>query len=131
MVINIVDENDNTPRFQEGVYITSIKENIPSHSDVYTVNATDADSGDNGKVVYVLAGGNVDNIQDTFNINSVTGVIQTKVALDRETQDSYSLIIEAHDMVSQCVKLLKYCYFILQILFPCSFVEHFNNLKVM
>lgn len=104
LTITISDQNDNTPRFQEGVYITSAKENIPESTTIFTVSATDADSGDNGKVVYVLAGGNVNNIQDTFSVDSNSGEIKTRVTLDRETQDSYNLIIEAHDLVSKILK---------------------------
>ncbi|XP_061163889.1 protocadherin Fat 4-like [Saccostrea echinata] len=97
VVITVSDQNDNFPRFQEGVYITSVREDVPISTSVFTVSASDADSGDNGRIVYILAGGSVDNIQDTFSVNSNSGEIKTKVDLDRETQDSYNLIVEARD----------------------------------
>lgn len=62
VVINIVDENDNIFCFYEGVYIIFIRENVLVFLKVYIVNVIDVDSGDNGKVVYVFVGGNVDNI---------------------------------------------------------------------
>lgn len=59
-----------------------------------TIEAKDADSGDYGKITYLL-----DRLssQGRFSIDPDTGVLSVNDRLDRETVSSYSLIVEAWD----------------------------------
>ncbi|RXM28742.1 Protocadherin Fat 4 [Acipenser ruthenus] len=91
--ITLKDINDNRPVFYPVQYFANIKENEPPGSYVTTVSATDPDLGKNGTVRYVITAG------DTFKfqIKSNTGVISTRVSLDREEKTAYQLQVTAAD----------------------------------
>ncbi|XP_068807021.1 cadherin-23 isoform X2 [Struthio camelus] len=98
--IEVIDINDNRPVFVRppNGTILHIKEEIPLQSNVYEVYATDKDEGLNGAVLYNLlktGAGNKD--WEYFSIDSVSGLIQTAMRLDREKQAVYNLIIVACD----------------------------------
>ncbi|NXV10557.1 CAD23 protein, partial [Cettia cetti] len=98
--IEVIDINDNRPVFVRppNGTILHIKEEIPLGSNVYEVYATDKDEGLNGVVLYNLlktGAGNKD--WEYFSIDSVSGLIQTAMRLDREKQAVYNLIIVACD----------------------------------
>lgn len=57
VVVKISDENDNHPVFQPDQYEESIKEDTASGTTVVIVTATDADIGDNSKIMYSIASG--------------------------------------------------------------------------
>lgn len=68
------------------------KQEIPLRSNVYEVYATDKDEGLNGVVLYNLlktGAGNKD--WEYFSIDSVSGLIQTAMRLDREKQAVYNV----------------------------------------
>ncbi|XP_064924055.1 cadherin-23 isoform X1 [Columba livia] len=98
--VEVIDVNDNRPVFVRppNGTILHIKEEIPLRSNVYEVYATDKDEGLNGAVLYNLlktGAGNKD--WEYFSIDSVSGLIQTAMRLDREKQAVYNLIIVACD----------------------------------
>ncbi|KAM6106069.1 LOW QUALITY PROTEIN: cadherin-23 [Pterocles gutturalis] len=98
--IDVIDINDNRPVFVRppNGTILHIKEEIPLQSNIYEVYATDKDEGLNGAVLYNLlktGAGNKD--WEYFSIDSVSGLIQTAMRLDREKQAVYNLIIVACD----------------------------------
>ena len=94
--VNIRDENDNAPRFAQERYVSAVWEGNDRGTYVTQVSASDADSGDNGRVTYTIIGGNVGG---AFVIDPpTTGIVKTNVILDREIQSSYKLEIEASDM---------------------------------
>ncbi|XP_069096663.1 cadherin-23-like [Pleurodeles waltl] len=99
--VEVIDVNDNRPVFVRppNGTILHIKEEIPLHSTVYEVYATDKDEGLNGAVRYSLlktGAGNKD--WEYFSIDSVSGLIQTALRLDREKQAIYSLIVVGYDL---------------------------------
>lgn len=72
----------------------TIREDAPIGEEVTTVHAVDIDSGPYGMVSYFLdpttAFGN-------FRIDKDTGIISVAGKLDRESRDSYSLVVNAVD----------------------------------
>ena len=86
-----VHEN-RAPVFSEGSTTTrSVAENTASGQDIGTaVSATDPD---NDPLTYTLGG--VD--ATAFSIDSSTGQLETKAALDYETKNAYSVIITVSD----------------------------------
>ncbi len=52
--INITDVNDNAPVFAQPMYSVQLVENWPVGATVIKTSATDADSGDNGRITYSL-----------------------------------------------------------------------------
>jgi len=65
--------------------------------EIATLQAVDADHGYNGRLLYVLSGGND---QDVFRIDTESGVLFAVGALDRELQDVYHLNVTVFDMGS-------------------------------
>ncbi|XP_012815153.2 protocadherin gamma-B5 isoform X5 [Xenopus tropicalis] len=94
--ISITDVNDNTPMFSKDVYPVNLPENAPVDTLVICLNATDADEGVNGHIVYSFS--HISKIaQQTFTIDSHTGEIRTKGTLDFEITKAYEIIVEARD----------------------------------
>ena len=92
--INILDENEFAPVFNDSHYIASINENSPLQSLVLQLFATDKDSGINARIVYTISDGND---EDFFQINSSDGRILVNKNLDYESTTSYFLEVTASD----------------------------------
>lgn len=94
LTIDVLDVNDNDPKFERTVYYQEISEDLPISSTVMTIKATDSDDGKNAEIRYRI----IENQQSsTFMIEPVTGTITTRVQLDRETVASYQIIVQATD----------------------------------
>uniref|UniRef100_A0A8C3R498 FAT atypical cadherin 1 n=1 Tax=Cyanoderma ruficeps TaxID=181631 RepID=A0A8C3R498_9PASS len=72
-----------------------IREDQPVGSGIISVNATDLDTGFNGKLVYVISAGNEDS---SFIVDMETGVLRILSPLDREVKDKYTLNITVYDL---------------------------------
>ncbi|KAG5266737.1 hypothetical protein AALO_G00235630 [Alosa alosa] len=99
VLVNVLDVNDVTPTFPksfEGPF--EITEGQPGPR-VWTVKATDEDSGLNGKVEYTITAGDLKN---EFVVSPVEGELRVRrdVELDRETTPSYNITITARDLGS-------------------------------
>ena len=92
--VNIIDENDNTPVFVNFPTTLSFPENESSPQLVYTINATDADSGSNGLLRYEI----VNFLSTKFILNSTNGQLSTAASLDRELQEKYLINVRVSDM---------------------------------
>ncbi len=90
ITINILDANDNSPRFSADQYLETVLENVTVGSTVFTASAQDADSSSNGNIVYSLGQSSAG-----FTINSISGVITTSLTL---TVQNYTISIIAQDM---------------------------------
>ena len=97
LIINVLDINDNIPIFSETLYKTRIPENTPVGTTVIAVNATDADEGLNGEIVYSLRSKDQDRVLDIFEIDSQTGVIEVKGNVDFEERKAFEIRVEASD----------------------------------
>ncbi|XP_069056290.1 protocadherin Fat 1 isoform X2 [Pleurodeles waltl] len=88
--------NKHAPEFKSMVPASGeVKEDLPVGSYVVLLNATDMDSGFNGKLVYAISGGNNDS---RFTIDMDTGWLKVLSPLDRELQDQYVLNITVYDL---------------------------------
>ncbi|XP_053156770.1 protocadherin Fat 2 isoform X2 [Hemicordylus capensis] len=92
LAVNILDANDNAPKFELSTYLVKVPEDIKTGTVIAEVKANDADSNDNGKVKYSFLAPT-----DKFAINSVTGELVVTAPLDRELWPCYVLKIEARD----------------------------------
>ncbi|XP_028397675.1 protocadherin Fat 4-like [Dendronephthya gigantea] len=95
--IIVEDVNDNTPKFESHVKFLNVYENISIGSELLRVNAVDIDQGVNGKVEFVISAGNVN---DTFSIHPIDGVITVIRPLDREIIENYQIQVTAFDLGS-------------------------------
>uniref|UniRef100_A0AAY4AYK1 FAT atypical cadherin 1 n=1 Tax=Denticeps clupeoides TaxID=299321 RepID=A0AAY4AYK1_9TELE len=80
VIVEVIDENNNAPRFGEAAYNASVDENVPVGTSVLAVSASDLDDGENGAVTYSIVGGR----PSPFAINHLTGVISSAASLDYE-----------------------------------------------
>uniref|UniRef100_A0A2K5L1Q0 FAT atypical cadherin 4 n=1 Tax=Cercocebus atys TaxID=9531 RepID=A0A2K5L1Q0_CERAT len=91
VMINILDENDNAPRFSQ-IFSAHVPENSPLGYTVTRVTTSDEDIGINAISRY--------SIMDTslpFTINPSTGDIVISRPLNREDTDRYRIRVSAHD----------------------------------
>lgn len=94
VVINVLDVNDNEPRFPSSNYYQSVAENVPEGYSVLQMTAFDPDQGLNSKIEYSIR----DPPQELpFDIDKTNGWIHTTRNLDREISGSYRFYVEARD----------------------------------
>lgn len=94
VTIQVLDVNDNAPIFVSTPFQATVLENVPIGYSVIHVQAIDADSGDNSRLVYTLL---ETGTSFPFAINNSTGWIVVASELDREVVDFYSFGVEAQD----------------------------------
>ncbi|XP_024598273.1 cadherin-related family member 1 [Neophocaena asiaeorientalis asiaeorientalis] len=96
IVIQLLDTNDNVPKFTSHYYIARIPENAPGGSNVLAVTAVDPDTGPWGEVKYSIYGSGA----DLFLIHPSSGIIYTQpwASLDAEDTARYNFYVKAEDM---------------------------------
>ncbi|KAM9223198.1 desmoglein-2 [Leptosomus discolor] len=95
--IKVVDINDNSPVFSHEVFVGSVEELSETGTIVIRINATDADEPNNlnSKIAFRIVS---QSPSAAFSMDKDTGEVRVaKINLDRETQSSYSLVVEAKD----------------------------------
>ncbi|KAM8847864.1 protocadherin gamma-C5-like [Synchiropus picturatus] len=97
ITINILDNNDNVPVFENSFYKIAVRENSDNGSFVLTTAATDIDDGLNGEIEYSLGVHTPPSVLSMFHIDPVKGDIFLKKQLDYETQSSYRFDVSAKD----------------------------------
>ena len=95
VAINVTDVAENSaPVFASSSTTRSIPENTPAGVHIgEAVAAKDADAGDT--LTYTLSGTDA----ASFEIDSTTGQLKTKAALDYETKNTYSVTVKAADKI--------------------------------
>ncbi|KAM9838112.1 cadherin-related family member 1a [Aulostomus maculatus] len=95
IVINLLDTNDNLPKFTSEYYIARVPENSPGGTSVASVTANDPDSGPWGEVKYSIYGSG----SDLFAIHPTSGLISTQpwTSLDAEVRSKYNFYVKAED----------------------------------
>uniref|UniRef100_A0A8C3A9J7 Protocadherin-16 n=1 Tax=Cyclopterus lumpus TaxID=8103 RepID=A0A8C3A9J7_CYCLU len=88
--ISLLDINDNAPVFEHSNYRTAVWEGQVHNTYIMQVFASDADCGMNGQIEYSIVSGNNN---EAFVVDSVRGILATKVLLDREI----TLVLQAAD----------------------------------
>ncbi len=95
LAIKVLDENDNGPAFVDDELSLSVPEDAPVGTVVARLQAEDDDGGEFGKITYFLDRHST--ALGAFKIHPETGELSVFRALDRETDDSYNLLVEAYD----------------------------------
>ncbi|XP_043283002.1 protocadherin-like wing polarity protein stan isoform X2 [Venturia canescens] len=104
--VNVLDANDHAPSFELLDYEAPIREGVPLGSTVIAVKATDKDVGRNAEVEYSIVsttGGGMTSLTEdsaTFRIDPRSGIVTTRMSLDREKTEVYTLIIRASDLAN-------------------------------
>lgn len=92
--IQVIDENDNNPYFVSEIKNLTVMENSAIGTRIAMIQANDPDSGEYGKITFLM-----DRISahGKFSIDADTGVLTVADHIDRESKDSYMVVIEAWD----------------------------------
>ncbi|CAF0818766.1 unnamed protein product [Rotaria sp. Silwood1] len=94
LIINILDENDNYPKFSHPYYHLKLNENNQINSFLTQIEAYDPDSGENGRLTYELL---TNETSLPFYIDINTGMLYCSISLDREKRDRYDFHIISRD----------------------------------
>ncbi|XP_069026657.1 protocadherin alpha-2-like isoform X17 [Embiotoca jacksoni] len=99
ITVQVSDVNDNAPRFMEPVINVYVKENSPTGSVLYTINAFDPDLDGNAKLTYTLLDSSPRNvpISSVLNINSETGDIVSLQSFNYEELKTFQFKVQATD----------------------------------
>ncbi|XP_075131599.1 protocadherin gamma-B2-like [Leptodactylus fuscus] len=99
IVLEISDVNDNPPSFIRSTYVAYVPENNLPGSSIYSIQASDPDTGDNAKIFYSISTSNVEDVPATayLSINIETGVIYAQRSFDYEQHKEFHIQINARD----------------------------------
>ena len=92
--VQVLDENDNNPYFVSDTSNVTALENAKIGTEIVRIEAKDPDSGDFGKITYLL---DRMSSQGKFAIHPESGSLTVADTLDWEVKSSYVLVIEAWD----------------------------------
>ena len=90
--IYIADKNDNPPVISPSVYQISISENTVIGQAIVTIQASDADSGHNGELIFRIV-----TVDPRFSVNETTGILRVNASLQSNTETSIRLNISVSD----------------------------------
>lgn len=90
--VNILDENDQAPKFESHIYSIAVNENVPVGTSVLQVKAFDSDTGTNAEIYYFFRPEH-----DFFTVDAHTGIVETASELNFEKGNSFDLTVYAVD----------------------------------
>ncbi|XP_040904012.1 cadherin EGF LAG seven-pass G-type receptor 3 [Toxotes jaculatrix] len=97
VAITVSDRNDHSPIFEQTEYRETIRENVEEGYPILQLRATDSDSPSNANIRYRFVGDSAAMARSAFEIDPRSGLITTRGAVDRETNEHYTLQVEASD----------------------------------
>ncbi|XP_029013002.1 cadherin EGF LAG seven-pass G-type receptor 3 isoform X2 [Betta splendens] len=97
VAITVSDRNDHSPIFEQTEYRETIRENVEEGYPILQLRATDSDSPSNANIRYRFVGDTAAMARAAFEIDPRSGLITTRGAVDRETNEHYTLQVEASD----------------------------------
>ncbi|XP_055975002.1 protocadherin-23 [Sorex fumeus] len=92
--IEVVDVNDNPPKFSSLKYHAHVRESTPLGSPITVVSAEDTDVGSHAEVSYHLVSGNE---RGHFHLEETTGILYLMKTLDYEETITFTLMVQAAD----------------------------------
>ncbi|XP_062852523.1 protocadherin beta-18-like [Trichomycterus rosablanca] len=99
IVLEITDINDNAPLFSKSEYRTNIVENNSPGVSVWTIQATDADTGPNARITYYLVESEISgsSVSTYFSVNADNGVLYGMRSFDYEQIKEFKIQVRAQD----------------------------------
>ncbi|XP_039630284.1 protocadherin alpha-8-like isoform X14 [Polypterus senegalus] len=97
VLVNVLDVNDNHPRFLQDPLIFYIEENNTPGTSIFTISAVDADANENALIMYYLKENQVYGIVPFLSINSYNGQVFTFTSFDFEEMKNCSFSVIAKD----------------------------------
>lgn len=93
--VNIIDANDNIPKWPQDPLSIPVAENTEIGSTIFNFTASDLDFGPNGEIRYNLVKQYPNT--STFNVDPLTGTLTLTSNLDYESLPEYTLVVRAID----------------------------------
>ncbi|XP_022237895.1 protein dachsous-like [Limulus polyphemus] len=93
ITIVVLDQNDNSPQFEQSEYRATLSEDAPINTTVLVIHAQDRDQHMNSKITYSLSNETL----SLFKIDSESGVVTSTGHFNREKRDSYKFEVQATD----------------------------------
>ena len=90
LIINLLDNNDNSPIFDKQIYYVDLQENNLINTTLIQVHATDLDINNNSLITYEV------NSNEIF-IDNQTGIIRTNIQFDYEKIQNFTFNVTAKD----------------------------------
>lgn len=122
LIFNIIDVNDNSPRFSRLPSIVELSESTPIGTEIIQINATDFDQGLNGQIRYSFS--RLTSYDQYFHLDSINGSIRLLQNLDYEKQTNYQLQIQAIDLGENPIP--TYTTLIIQVRKSCLIQNSFS-----
>ena len=94
ILVNILDKNDNAPRFDQVAFSIVVSEATSVGTTLYRVVAEDIDVAPNNNIIYSLDSGDA----TMFSVNQQTGDITLLKAMDFEAAQSHQVVIAAANL---------------------------------
>ncbi|GFN83178.1 protocadherin fat [Plakobranchus ocellatus] len=94
VIVHVTDINDNRPTFAQSYLSVSVLEGDITDPVLATLQAQDADLGDNGTIQYQLIN---NQFPDVFFVNATSGELRLLQPLDRESVSQFDLVVQASD----------------------------------
>ncbi|XP_063784911.1 protocadherin gamma-B5-like isoform X33 [Pseudophryne corroboree] len=97
--LEISDVNDNQPIFRKSTYVVYVPENNLPGASIYSVQASDPDTGDNAKIIYSIFSHNIENLSVStyLSINIETGALYAQRSFDYEQHKEFVIQVTATD----------------------------------
>ncbi|XP_039631116.1 protocadherin alpha-8-like [Polypterus senegalus] len=99
VLVNVLDVNDNNPKFLENPYVFFVEENNIPGASIFTVSAVDEDTNENALITYYLWENEAAEKQMVpfLSINSNNGEVTTFTSFDFEETKSFTFTVVAKD----------------------------------
>ncbi|XP_056372743.1 protocadherin gamma-B2-like isoform X11 [Hyla sarda] len=99
LMLDILDVNDNPPIFAKSTYVAYVPENNLPGASIFSIQASDPDTGDNAKIIYSISSTITENLSMSsyLSINIETGVFYAQRSFDYEQNKEFAIEITASD----------------------------------
>ncbi|XP_077122276.1 protocadherin gamma-B2-like isoform X6 [Ranitomeya variabilis] len=99
LTLDVSDVNDNPPIFSKSTYVAYVSENNLPGSSIFSIQASDPDTGDNARIIYSISSGTTETPSMTsyLSINIETGVLYAQRSFDYEQNKEFIMEVTASD----------------------------------
>ncbi|XP_063162166.1 protocadherin-8 [Candoia aspera] len=96
--VRVLDANDNAPAFPRGALLTlELPEDAPPGALLLDLDASDADEGANGQLLYAWGSQVPPEARQLFSLDPLSGRLGLRAAVDYERQRTYELDVQVSD----------------------------------
>ncbi|XP_073505309.1 protocadherin gamma-B1-like [Phyllobates terribilis] len=99
LTLDISDVNDNPPIFSKSTYVAYVPENNLPGASIFSIQASDPDTGDNARIIYLISNTITEtpSVTSYLSINIETGVLYAQRSFDYEQNKEFIIEVTASD----------------------------------